>query len=92
MTPKEIGRTIQMLRRGRRIKQFVVADALGIDRGSYGQVEQGRTACSIQRLYAIAAFFGMTAIDILKIAEDERLNPTKFTRRGRMPLAHRGAP
>ena len=67
-----VGAHLQALRRERRIKQDVLADALGVSRTTASNIERGRQRLSIDQLYRAAAFIGLPVAALLPTLETAR--------------------
>jgi putative transcriptional regulator len=70
-----VGRHLQIVRRQRKIKQDVLADALGISRTTASNIERGKQRISIDQLYCAAAVIGVSVADLLPPLE--AIQPTK---------------
>lgn len=62
----EIGRKIKMLRKKKKLSYIALAEAIGISRNTYNQVELGQTKFKIGTLLSILAFHDISLKQFLK--------------------------
>jgi transcriptional regulator with XRE-family HTH domain len=62
-------RTVKALRELRKLKQFIIANALGIDRTTYSRIENGELPISFGQLKIIAGELDTSVFQIMAIAD-----------------------
>lgn len=68
----DIGRSLQQLRKGRKLTQQELADKLGVTRATVSNYEVGRRTPHLQELKRIAEFFGV-GLEYFGVVESDEL-------------------
>lgn len=78
---KQIMKVVKNLRSEKGLKQFVVADALSVDRSVYCRIENGEATFSTSQLKLISNVLGVSLHQILFLAENCGLDETELETR-----------
>ena len=74
-----LGRYLRMLRKTKKIKQDVVADAIGVKRATYSHYENGRIIPPTSMLATLSAFFETDLDKMVKMAVKDKSNDDSIT-------------
>ncbi|MEI6596140.1 MAG: helix-turn-helix transcriptional regulator [Bacteroidota bacterium] len=76
---KKLARTIKVLRELKRIKQFVISNALDMTQATYCKIEKGEIAITPGQLKIISEELGTSNFQILAIVEADNIINIKHT-------------